>query len=1440
MPLNLFHTTVKNWFISAFGEPTEVQKKSWPSVKSGRNTLIAAPTGSGKTLAAFLSAIDDLIKQGFEGTLKQETQILYVSPLKALSNDIEKNLRLPLKGIKDEILKEYNKEIIIDVAVRTGDTTASARNAILKRPPHIIVTTPESLYLLLTSDNGRRLLTTVNTLIVDEIHAVVGNKRGVHLSLSLERLENLVTNSLTRIGLSATQKPIEKVAEFLFGAKSTGYNIIDTGHKRELDLDLILPYTPLDSIMSNEVWTEIHGRLTELINSHKTTLIFVNNRRLAERLTHQLSLIVGKDKVTSHHGSMSKEHRELAEKKLKEGLLKALVATSSLELGIDIGSVDLVCQISSPRSISAFLQRVGRSGHSVNGLPKGRLFPLTRNDLLECVAILFAVKKGEIDNIIIPEKPLDVLTQQIVAEVSCKEYDKDELYNVIHKSYPYRNLEYAEYESIIKMLSEGYSGKRGRKNAFVHYDIINKKLRPGKAARLTALVSGGTIPDNFDYDVILDPEGTLIGTVNEDFAVESIPGDIFQLGNNSWKIRKIENGKVRVEDAGNTPPNMPFWIGEAPGRTDELSILVSWVVEEIDKKIIIDNTENIDLKIDEHLINNALEWLKININLNEDAAKQLVMYLAISKINLGNLPSVNRFIIERFFDRAGDMHIVIHSLLGNRMNRAWGLALRKRFCRKFNFELQAAANENAIVLSLGTTHSFPLNEVFSYLNSNTVRNVLTQALLDSPMFEIRWRWNASTALAVIRRRAGKRVPPQLQRIQSEDLISLVFPDQLACLENISGDRQVPDHPLVTQTINDCLFVAMDIEKLEYIIENIRKNKIETLSKDTTEPSPLAHEILVAQPYAFLDNAPAEERRVQAVMNNRWRELNNTKDLGRLDENAIRKVKEEAWPIARSADELYDVLMLSGFITEHEGKINLEEFQQLQNDYRATTIVINNKKIWVAAERIPEFIQAFTSAKADPWIPVPEEIEKSAQNITDPVKEIIRGRLEISGPVTSDQISKSLDVDKTIIEQALLALEVEGFALRGKFSNKVNSEQWCERRLLSRIHRYTVENLRQSVKPVSQVDYMRFLFRWHNMLPDTKPEGQSSMQKVLDQLEGFEAQSIAWEGDILPARIKDYNHTWLDFLFFTGNFIWGRFNEKNRMTALNPVRSTPVSIIKRTDLEVFSLINKDEPLYTLSRNAKIILNLLEEEGSLFFDQLHEKTIFLMPVQVEDALSELVVKGLVSSDSFTGLRALLIPDKYKNKRRAQNGITFDFSQAGRWWKINKVNISEDLLKKEKNIEKLALFLLKRYGVVFRKLVEKEKLLPVWRDLLKQYRKMESRGDIRGGRFIEGLWGEQFALPSAVVSLRSVQKEKSDDEYIAISACDPLNLTGILTSGRKIPSISSNRILYKNGIPVLIKEGKELTFTRNYDEKEKWHLQNILIKRNIQHELKPYLIY
>jgi ATP-dependent Lhr-like helicase len=1428
-----FHPVVARWFDQIFGSPTEPQARGWPAIQSGRHALISAPTGSGKTLAAFLALLDILFREGMNAELPDETQVVYVSPLKALSNDIRKNLQEPLAGIRTLLHETEGREIDVRAEVRTGDTTAAQRKALIKKPPHILVTTPESLYLLLTSESGRRMLNTVRTLIVDEIHAVVDDRRGAHLALSIERLAALTHQPLQRIGLSATQKPIEEVARFLVGtcavneAGNPDCEIIDIGHRRELDLAIDIPKSPLEAVMSNEVWEEVYHRLAELIQAHRTTLVFVNTRRMAERVTHHLSELLGADAVTSHHGSLSAKLRLDAEERLKRGELKALVATASLELGIDIGSVDLVCQLGSTRSIATLLQRVGRAEHQRGGLPKGRIFPLSRDELVECAALLRCVRRGELDRLLIPEKPLDVLAQQIVAAASTarsdgfpavedKGWDENELFELVRSAWPYRNLTREEFDSIVKMLVEGFSTKHGRRAALIHHDAVNNRLRGRRGARLVALTSGGAIPDNADYRVIVEPSETFVGTVNEDFAVESLAGDIFQLGNASWRILRINSGVVRVEDAKGQPPGIPFWLGEAPARTSELSQAVSDLRIEIEKLL----TEG----------KGVFEWLTTSEFWGAQAAEQIAHYFAQTYRSLGAIPSQQTLVMERFFDESGGMQLVLHSPFGNRINRAWGLALRKRFCRSFNFELQAAATDDAIVISLGTQHSFPLEEVFRYLNSKTVRDLLVQALLDAPMFTIRWRWNATRSLAVPRFRGGAKIAAPLQRMESENLLAAVFPDQLACLEHIVGDREIPEHPLVQQTIDDCLTEAMDIDGLEEVLRRIERNEIRCIACDLPEPSPLASEILNARPYAFLDNAPLEERRTQAVYTRRASERNGGDGLGILDAAAIEKVEKEAWPEATNADELHDALMLLAAMrhdevqrtVHHEG--NGTAAEQLLNELvatkRATQLRVGEKRFWVCAERLPMLRTLYPTAVVDPQIIPPEMVQKQIWERSNAIREFLRGRMEVCGPITVTELESILGLPRSEIDAGLLGLESEGFVLRGKFHPNATEQEWCERRLLARIHRLTIDRLRAEIQPVSIQDFYRFLFAWQRVDVDRRVEGPEGLQSVLEQLDGCELPLAAWESAVLSARVSDYDPEWLDRLCFSGLVGWARLSspQHTNARAAAPLRTSPIALYQRENLEDWLCLASARLTIELSSAAQTVRDALAVGGALFFTELVRRA-GLLPSQVEEALSELAALGFVTSDSFDGLRALLVPSNKRptfgrnegKRRRKTNLASIEF--AGRWSLLRmrvasqpSANGAESSVR-DSALEKFARVLLRRYGVVFRRLLERESFPITWYELGRIYRRREARGEIRGGYFVAGISGEQFALPEAIGLLRSIRKAPTNGELIKLTAADPLNLLGILTPGQRITALTASRILFRDGLPVAALEADEI---------------------------------
>ena len=1489
MALTQFHPACQAWFQNTLGEPTPAQSQAWPAIQAGKHTLIAAPTGSGKTLAAFYTSINALVQEAQSQPLPAQTRVLYLSPLKALGNDIERNLRQPLAGIEDELFMQGQRAADIRVAVRTGDTSASERQKMLRQPPHILVTTPESVYLLLTSTQGRRLLATVTTVIIDEIHAMLGDKRGSHLALSLERLQALVKHPLQRIGLSATQKPLSLVANYLVGNREEHCEIIDTGHQRKLDIRLGMPDSPLTALMSNDVWGELYEQLVALIQQHQTTLVFVNTRRLSERLALALSERLGSDAlygdgaaglVSSHHGSMSKERRHHAEQQLKAGKLKVLVATASMELGIDIGSVDLVVQFSSPLRIATFLQRIGRSGHQVGGVPKGVLFPLTRDDLVECTALIDSIHQGELDKILMPEQPADILAQQLVAEIAARQDESaegnscvEELFHVMCSAWPYRDLERDRYDKLLSMLCEGYATRLGRRGAWLHLDRVNARVSARRGARLTALTNGGAIPDMFDYQVVLDPDDQVVGTLNEDFALETLPGDIFTLGSHAWQLMRVDGLKVRVRDAVGQKPTVPFWFGEGPGRSAELSVSVSRLREVVDE-LLMEQEET-----------QVAGILAERLSLPVHAMQQLVEYLAIGRRALGVMPTQKNIVMERFFDDVGDMHVVIHAPFGSRHNRAWGLALRKRFCRSFNFELQAAANEDSIVISLGSVHSFVLDEVFKYLNSASAKEVLTQALLDAPMFEVRWRWNATRALAIQRNRSGKRVPPQFQRMDAEDLVAQVFPDQLACQENLTGERTVPDHPLVQQTIDDCLTEAMDVDGLLSLLEQMESGSLNLLAMDLREPSPFAQEIINARPYAFLDDAPFEERRTFAIRNRSWQGEEDAGHYGHLDESAITRVTEEAWPLMRDAEELHDALYTAGFFVASElsaGELQ-PLWQTLQASHRVCSITINSEQsgcdavlLHVAAEVLPLCRLVWPACQVDREPVLPDELLSLELSREEAVKQLIQRRLSVMGPVTARELSGLGGLSLADTQQALLALQSEGFAFCGQYSateasNGVTAEaeqQWCERRLLQRIHRYTLESHRERIKPVSLQAWTMFLFDRHELRiqslvprPQALPSGAESeglLERVCQLLDGVDAPAASWEGDILPARLSFYDPSWLDKLCSSGRLTWGRYRlttaisgarsattAKPRKSA-TPIKNTPVSLAARSSLGLWlKLAGEAAGQSSLSHNAESVLIVLKEHGASFFHELQQDSR-LMPVQVEEALAELVAAGRVTSDTFTGLRALLTPSSQRGGRSRRRSATYQAADAGRWSLIRRPREVEALSDGERT-ELIGIYI-RRWGVLSRQIIAREVHAPPWRELLPVLRTMELRGQLRGGRFIAGMGGEQFAHPddvkplrksaSALAARQSAEIDWEGAVYHSLSACDPVNHLAILLPEVKLARVVRNRVLFQNGTPIAVLEGAKVRLLREVPEQFRWAVEQLLRRQELNPRLRSYL--
>ena len=1456
-----FHPAVRSWFERTFDRPTDAQVNGWREISAGRDTLIAAPTGSGKTLAAFLASLDALVQECYrvcphEGDAgrargRNVIRVVYVSPLKALSSDVQRNLDVPLAGIRDAACAMGLEPPAIRTALRTGDTTPAARAAIVRDAPHILITTPESLYLMLTAERTRELLTDVRTVIVDELHALMRDKRGSHLALSLARLDALAQKRPQRIGLSATVHPIEEAARFLtgraplatsplpspppqgegargaprdplgatpliqdtsgnmgreaLGAEASGREapspperglgrgaasrpcaIVNMGHRRDLELAIELPATDLQAVATHEQWKEIYDRIASLVHENRTTLVFVNTRRMAERVAHHLGERLGEDRVAAHHGSLSKERRLRTEQRLKAGDMRALVATASLELGIDIGSVDLVCQIGSPRAITTFLQRIGRAGHGLGRVSHGRLFATSRDELLECAALIRAVAAGRLDRIEPPKAPLDVLAQHLVAECSAREWDETALYDLVRESAPYAELARETFDEVVEMLSVGVAPKLGRNAALLHRDRVGGGLRGRRAARLVALTNGGAIPDVADYRVILDPDETLVGTVNEDWAIESMAGDVFVLGTHSWRIRRVESriGVMRVEDAHGQQPTVPFWLGEAPSRSWELSAEVSRLRADVVSRL--DGTRD--------GARDLCTWLASECALKPEGAAQIAEYVTAQRDALGVVPTIDDIVFERFFDEAGGMQLVVHAPFGGRVNRAFGLALRKRFCQTFDFELQAAATDDAIVLSMGTMHSFALHEAFHFVRREKLDTVLEQAILVAPMFGARWRWNAGRALAVLRYSHGKKIPPFLQRMRADDLLAAVFPAQVACQENVTGPLEIPDHPLVRQTVHDCLFEAMDTVRLHELLARMERGEIRMHARDTTEPSPFSHEVLNAKPYAFLDDAPLEERRARAISLRRTLP-ENQRDLAALDPDAIARVIAEARPNPRDPDELHDAL-LGLVVAPPDSFASAEEStgawrDALVRDGRAAIVRSRVGPLTFATEQLPVVGALYAGDAAVPTVALPAHLVTEPPSRDEAVLRTVRGHAEVMGPFFPAALAERLALDLSDVAIAIAQLESEGLVLRGHFTPNPHAgageQEVCDRRLLARIHRYTLDRLRSEIEPVSAQDFVRYLFERHHLSARCRAGGRAGLRDAIAMLQGFELAAASWEKDVLAPRVAGYRSEWLDQLCLDGDVAWARLSlRKSTGSARSgPSRATPISIALRAELDwLLEAVRGHAPSISpsgaespASADTALVLDALRRRGALFLDDL-AKTTQIERTPLTAALWDLVGSGLVAGDGFHPLRELLTSGQtarraHRKKRAFQ----------GRWSLLERLDPEATPI--DELADRIAGQLLARYGVVFRELTTRESFSVPWRHIVRALRSREARGLVRGGRFVAGFIGEQYALPDAVDALRRIRRQERTGDIVRLRASDPLNLVGIIVPGARIPS-------------------------------------------------------
>jgi ATP-dependent Lhr-like helicase len=1423
------HPVVQEWFLTRFGSATEPQQAGWPHILAGEATLISAPTGSGKTLAAFLVCIDTLLRKAIAGTLGPRTEVLYISPLKALSNDVQKNLDQPLREIQQLAMARGHLSTEIRTGVRTGDTPTKDRAQMLRHPPHILVTTPESLYILLTAGKSRENLRHIRTVIVDEIHAVADDKRGAHLALSLERLEALVCgeNHLSpgamlvgldsppqRIGLSATQNPIELVADFLTGSHPSRppATIVQVGQRRTLDLAIEVPSDELGSIATIPMWTEIFDKLAAITEQHRSTLVFVNTRRLVEKIAFELSNRLGSEHVAAHHGSLSRTLRLDAEQRLKNGEIKILIATASLELGIDIGDIDLVCQINTTRAVAVAMQRVGRAGHWRGAIPKGRFFATTRDDLLEQAALIRKMRAGELDRLQIPDQPIDVLMQQIVACCGAEPWPEDALFHVLRRAYPYRNLTRLQFDELLTLLHEGIESSRGRYGSYLLRDAVHGHLHPRRGARMIAIANGGAIPDTNAFAVILQPEGLQIATLDEHFAVDSSPGDVVLLGNSSWRIQKIESvGRVLVEDAHGAPPTIPFWEGEAPQRTAVLCDGVSDLREAISLRTLNVSPQACDARHPE--VAATLAWLQAETGVCRSGAQQLVTYVVAGRAVLGAVPSKTTIIAERFFDDGGGMQLILHAPFGGRINKAWGLALRKRFCRGFNFELQAAATDNGINISLAEQHSFPLADVFRFLTEHTAKELLEQASIASPIFKNRWRWAAARSLQLLRMSKGKRIAPQILRTRSDDLMANVFPQAAACFETIVGDIQIPDHPLVREVMKDVLGEAMDLEGLIDVLREIDSGAIRCLAVDTPTPSLFAHELIHAMPYSYLDEAGAEERRARATTLRRGLPSADHTTGSHLDQAAIDTVRTELAPDVRDEHEMHDLLLslmilpLRFLDTEKAADWPIF-YERLTRHGRAMTVDVNGSPCWVAAERM----LYVTKPVIDP----------------ETVLKCIQGWLQILGPTNANELATKLGLPATDIWQAFLTMEMQGLVLRGAFeyaapdpsvAQSYLEVEWCERRILQRIHRLTLGTRRKLVEAVSPAVYMRWLLGWQHLAPQTQLAGEEGLLQALQQLEGFEAPAVEWERTLLPARVADYDPRWLDALCLSGAVGWGRVSPHPAWTTREgsaprrviPTNAAPITFFLRETADwlpfALSQHSVDEAVLqqSLSPDALAVRAVLAQRGACFANDL-QRLLALTRQQIQHALWELATAGIAAADGFDQLRGMMDP----RRKAATTSRPAARTTAGRWALLcdppsatpmrptaaeRQAEVIAAARQMDAAHESAARMFLARYGVLFRDLLERESNAPRWRDLLSILRRLEARGEVRGGRFVTGFAGEQFALPQAVESLR-LSRSIESPQQISVAAADPMNLAGIVVPGPRTPAVPGRSLRFRNG--------------------------------------------
>ncbi len=1427
--LRAFAPWVQKWFGQRFGQPTLAQALGWPPIIAHENALLLAPTGSGKTLAAFLWGIDSIYRELGEGTAGQGVRLLYVSPLKALSNDIERNLREPLAGVRAAAAAMDEHLPALHTAVRTGDTPNSARVRMTKQPPHILITTPESLYLMLTSRHAGRMFSGLRTVIVDEIHSLAGNKRGVHLALSLERLERVAGGPVQRIGLSATQRPMEEIARFLGGQIWAGkgetrrltprpVTIIDAGWKKSIDLQVVTVVPNFGALPDTSIWPSVVEKVVELIRAHRTTLIFANSRRLAERFSELLNQHFGPGVIRAHHGSMSKEVRHELEQALKDGRLPALVGTSSLELGIDIGSVDLVVQLQSPKGVTQGLQRVGRSGHLVGQTSVGRIFATFPEDLMESAVIARQMLVGEVEPTHTPRLCLDVLAQQIVAAVATENWEAKALWDLFRQAYPYQELTWKLFSSVLEMMSGRYPAETFRElRARIGWDRVNGRLAALPGSSRLALTSGGTIPDTGAFGVYLPDGTTKIGELDEEFVFESREGEVFTLGTHTWRAERITDDRVIVSDASGAMPRLPFWRGEYPWRNFEVGLAHGRFRREVAARL--DDPD-------------AMEWLQQDHRLDERSARNVLMYVRGQVETLGAISSDETVILELFHDSLGDPRLVIHSPFGGRVNGAWALALAGVMRSQLGFEAEVKVDDDGILLRFPDAEADPPLERVASLTAGEARERIMAELPGSAAFGAQFRRNAARALLLPGLGGRRRTPFWLQRLRARDLLAVV--------------RGMQDFPIVTETVRDCLRDVFDLEHLEQVLRGIEQGRIEVVAAETISPSPLARGLLAdfIMTYMYSWDAPKAEKQMHALALSQemldevleqptgLSELLQPEALEALEARLQHRATGFR---ARSAEELAQTLLMLGDLSTAEIHERSEGdagawLAELARDGRVVEIEIPTAsgpaRRWVATESADAYRAAF------------ERRDTGAGEREEASGEILRWFMRTHGPATAADIDRRYAFDDEWLRQELEELVRGRALLRGQFTRGAADVQWADRENLRELHRRSLAVLRRQVEPVSLFTYTDFLTRYQHLHPAHRASGSEGLRQVLDQLRGFRLPAGMWERESLPERVNGYAPELLDEQCESGDFVWIGQGSRDHLARAQ------AAFIRRG--EGSRLYGEAEPETELSPNARQILEFMKEEGACFRQDV-ERVLGLTPTRVQEGLIDLGLAGFVTNDNFGALRNLL-GHRLPQMRRPLSALEGELSARahervrrmptpmairdakrvvrarlravrpleGRWSLVRRTASWGRPVEPVEQVEAWARLLLLRYGILLRHCLAGEECPWTWSELYHWLQRMEMRGEVRRGYFVEGLPGAQFGLPEAVESLRDWQRQR-DDEIIVLNACDPANvftpdLKALPTASSGEPLVAARQAsayyVMERGRPCLAAEGSRVS--------------------------------